>query len=464
MALIVGAVVLLVALYAKPFLEARIVEQARARGIEIEIGSFEWSFSQITLRDTSVRLVGVRTVAAKFERTQVELKHFFEPAAVVVEGAAVDVTGSAPAVALEVAEWTRSYPHAIEGPLTAQQVSVRWREAAGDDPWLDLHGGQVAPTSGGGKFLAPATEIWGIEVGPVGAVWTAKESAVDLGFGAEAAEEAPVRVVVRHGEIPPTATFTLRPVTARRLSEPLGAQLPISDRVLLSGEVQLTLPPAFQSGPIEGTAKLSLKGYIPPHPVELDGFVFGDTTTVETRLSVAADRRTVTLTDTRLTAGRFILAGQGEIHREDAFARLQLTLRGDLPCNALADAAAQSRLGATLGRIVGPMARQLVDGSVAVVVKVEADSRNLQQAKVLRTIGVGCGLKPLVIPGLGTLDLGKVNLDDLNLDQLPPLPAEVSVEVPPLPSSLPPLPTALPFPALPAPPGRLIAEPAGSAR
>jgi hypothetical protein len=101
-----------------------------------------------------------------------------------------------------------------------------------------------------------------------------------------------------------------------------------------------------------------------------------------------------------------------------------------LPCDALAGAAAETQLGQllgkTLGKLAGRAAKDLVGGSVAVRVKIEADSRDLPNAKVTRTIGVGCGLKPLKL--------------DIDLSKLPPLPSGL----PPFPSGLPPLPSGLP--------------------
>ena len=44
------------------------------------------------------------------------------------------------------------------------------------------------------------------------------------------------------------------------------------------------------------------------------------------------------------------------------------------------------------------LAKQTLQGTVGVTVKVDADSRDLENAKVLKLIGIGCGLKPLRLP------------------------------------------------------------------
>jgi hypothetical protein len=151
---------------------------------------------------------------------------------------------------------------------------------------------------------------------------------------------------------------------------------------------------------------------VPPHPPELDGFVFGNETSFETRLGIPPDYRTLTLTQSRVKAGSFVLTGGGSVHRYDGFARAWLDLRGQLPCASLASAMAESTLGRVLGPLLGRTAELAVKGSVAVVVQVDADTRNLAGAKVVRTLGMGCGLRLLGLPGIGQLDLGK----------LPPLP------------------------------------------
>ena len=80
---------------------------------------------------------------------------------------------------------------------------------------------------------------------------------------------------------------------------------------------------------------------------------------------------------------RVELAGGGTIVREEGHAIARLTFAGNLPCPALAGAAAESRLGHLLGRVAGKVAgaaaRQLVEGSVAVEVRIAADTRAMRE-------------------------------------------------------------------------------------
>jgi hypothetical protein len=244
--------------------------------------------------------------------------------------------------------------------------------------------------------------------------------------------------------------------------------------VIASGQVQLAFPStALQGGTITGKLSASLKGFIPPHPPELDGFVFGDTTTFDTGISiVGVERELVSLAPARVKAGKFELSGLGSVRRVGLDANVDMDLSGDLPCDALAGAAAESRLGQLLGRASGKQGKRtaeaLVVGTVAVKVGIKASSKDLLHAKLTQQIGVGCGLRPLTLTELIKLtpnatdlqaignEVGK-KLDDLGKDLgLPPMPP-----VPPG-LTLPPLPGFDPPPKAPDPAKKKLAPPAPS--
>src|SRR5690606_40131857 len=102
-----------------------------------------------------------------------------------------------------------------------------------------------------------------------------------------------------------------------------------------------------------------------------------------------------------------------------------------------------------VGAWVKQAARQAVAGFIQILVRVDADTRALADARVIRTITPGCGLKPLPLPDLHELPKERLELPG----QLPPLPPELALHsgLPALPSALPPLPTSLPsLPKLPS--------------
>jgi len=104
-------------------------------------------------------------------------------------------------------------------------------------------------------------------------------------------------------------------------------------------------------------------------------------------------------------------------------------------------AAAETRLGMAIGQWVRRAAEAALQGSVGVTVKLSADSRNIEDAKMARIIGIGCGLKPLKLPGFEDIQLPALGtLPPLN-KILPPLPAKLPSI---LPAKLPSIPTSLP--------------------
>ena len=223
----------------------------------------------------------------------------------------------------------------------------------------------------------------------------------------------------------------------------------------MSSETTVAFASGAAAGSVSGVSHLTLKGYIPPHPFELDGFIFGDTTTFDTKFALPATRDRITLTETRLAAGKFELSGGGLLSRASDHSEATLNLSGELPCSALAGVEAESRLakllGAQLASKAGKLAEKVVNGSVHVGLKFSADTRKLSDAHIERTIGVGCGLRPLSLADIRKLLPADVNafLESLpplpnDLSSLPGLPTALPSNLPPLPSGMPALPSGLP--------------------
>ena len=411
-----------------PFLEQRIEEEARERGIALEVGELDWGIGWITIRDSRFQLIGVSGMRGEVKTAEIGLDGL-EPVSVDATGIDVRAVGSAASLVLQLSEWTKNYPQTYALRVVAKELGVRWTPTPGGKEWLTVDGGTVVPTQDGGRIGAESAHVAGIDLGKIGAAWTKSETVVGLGFGIGNASQAPVRVVVKPTLARPTADVTLMPVDLNQLAGPLGVALPI-EGVTASGVAHLEYPPPGQQGEVTGSFQVQLDGYIPPHPVELDGFMFGKTTKFESKLVLSEDRKTVTLTESKVTAGAFALRGRGTITRTDQHARVQLGLQGALACTALASAAAKSHLGQAIGSLVGEVAKRALQGSVSVFVKIDADTRDLAAAKMVRTIGVGCGLKPIDPEALEAVR----DLVDL-------------LDLPALPDGLPALPSAFPIPS-----------------
>ena len=440
-AFVVGAIVAVGAaamLLLPGYLRDRIVAEAKERGVELEPGKVSFGFGRATVSDARFRLMGVQGLVGSAKTLEVGLD-FLEPKSVLATDVNIETAGSAPLLALEITQWAKRYPRTLKLPAQAKEISFSWRERVKEKPWLEIAGGEVAPQKGGAVFRAEAATFAGAPLGKIGASWTSDDAVVGLGFGEEDVSRAPVRISVQHALPEPTAKIELLPVKAEKLADPLGVKLPIED-VTASAVVNLTLPKSATPEPISGDLSVTLKGYVPPHPRELDGIVFGDTTTFDSKLKLNAPRTRIELTESKVKAGDFSLRGKGNIDRHATHATLALDLTGNIACTALAGAAAESYLGQTLGKLAGALAKAAMKGGVGIVVKIRADSRDLDNAKVLRTIGIGCGLKPLPIPEIEIAGFKLPTEFPKDLKGLPPLPSGL----PPIPSGLPPLPSALP--------------------
>jgi len=444
------------------YVERKVLSSAEAQGVSLkpEDISFGWGWVQIT--QVKVNLDRVRTVEMQVGRIDVALDGLV-PLSIDLTNVDGLVVGSLTNVGLELSEWTKAHPSAYSLPLSAKNVHVRFVEPADTPPWLEVSGGELTRTKSGGVFAAQHTRFVGVDLGTVGAGFAREASAIALGFGEADLSKAPFRVEISPSATPPTAHFVLAPTAAERLAKPFGLGLLVSSvsGVIVSSETTLSFAAGAAAGSVSGVSNVTLKGYVPPHPFELDGFIFGDTTTFDTKFALPSTRDRITLTESRLKAGKFELAGGGLLSRGSDHSEATLTLNGELPCSALAETSAESRLGKLLGAKLaakaGKFAEKLVNGSVHVGLKLSADTRNLSAAKIERTIGVGCGLHPLTVAELSKL-LG-TDVNEL-LKSLPTLPSDLSSlpglsglpsSLPPLPSGVPPLPTALPttLPTLP---------------
>ncbi|MBK7584156.1 MAG: hypothetical protein IPI67_28645 [Myxococcales bacterium] len=422
--------------FARPMALRMAVERAAEHGVVLEPKQASLHFGSVTLTGSKFSLAGLPAIHGNIRELDVSLR-WTQPVGLKLTGVDVEASGSAATLALGVSEWAKRYPQTLRMPTEAREASLVWRKATDAEPWLTLSGG-TATRSGAMTQVSTEKSVLGVcpeldegatscpDLGKLGAAWTSDEAQVVIGFGVEDPNRAPVRFEIKHALAEPTADITLSPVALERLAGPFGVKLPVKN-VTASGTVHLVMPKGLDGGAVTGTLDASLKGYIPPHPRELDGFVFGDTTTLSAKLRVDEARERADLSDVKVTAGAFKLAGTGSVARQDDHGALELELKGSLPCSALAGAAADSYLGRALGGLAGDLARQLIKGSVAIKVGISARSDDLEHAKVTKAVGVGCGLKPLKI---GDLDIGEI------LGKLPPLPSSL----PPLPSGLPALP------------------------
>jgi ADP-dependent NAD(P)H-hydrate dehydratase / NAD(P)H-hydrate epimerase len=453
--------------YLPGYIEKRVVAEAKARGIALAPGEVAFGFGWVQLSGATAKLIGAPAFEAKIRLADISLQGF-EPVQVQLSDVQVGVSGSLPRVLLELGEWTKNNPRAFAAPLLASRVSLRVAEEAAGPAWLTLSNGFLTRTVAGAAFSAQSCKLSGFEVGKVGAGFTTTGANVSIGFGDQSAQAAPLRLdASMDAKGAGQMSLVLTPTKLGLLGQGLGIPLPLPG-VIVAGKAELAFPaglegkqatgpnslPDFTAAELTGKLSVSLTGFVPPHPPELDGFVFGDVTTFDTDLHIDHTRALVTLKNSKVKAGKFELNGGGSVKREGVNASVDLDLKGALPCDALAGAAAESRLGKLLGRVSGKQGKRtalaIVRGDVSVEVGVKASTADLANAKLTQKIGVGCGLRPLSLAELLALtpnakdlkaigdEVGK-KLDEIGKELgLPPLPSGLAL--PPLP----PLPLAPP--------------------
>lgn len=363
-----------------------VVRAARARGVDIVVQSVEPSWGSVCLRDVDVSLQGVDGVRAQVKTATVALRGL-SPERVDAAGVSVSIEGAAGDVLVDMATFAKVQGDALRFPIEANAVSVQWTERSNEPPWLQLADGAIIHSPGGERVHAEVALVLDVKVGPVGASWSADQVTASLGFGNGDLDKALVRVDVPRGGS--EAIVTLRPVRVGDLQRPLGVTMPVSRDAMVSGTGSIGLEPGAGRA-VQGTIRLSLRGWVPPHPKELDGILFGDETKFETSFSMDGARKRVTLSKSVVSAGAFVLQGGGSVDRLGDHASVAMDMSGAIPCQALAKSAVGAHVPGPLGQLVGDVVKGALKGVVSVTASLRADTRNLGNAQVKHSVAIGC--------------------------------------------------------------------------
>lgn len=183
-----------------------------------------------------------------------------------------------------------------------------------------------------------------------------------------------------------TVAVTVTKVTAERLAKELGWSRPPG--FLLSATAKVDLSGANPSGAFDAT----LDKYIPPHPKELNGIVFGDATKASGEFVM--DGVKIDLTKLHVAAGALVLDGKGKATLEGG-GRVELDLSGAVPCNALAVSAIGAHLGGAAARLTSRLAGGRITGSVSVQLKVVLRAQDAANPEIRPSAQLHCGLKLL---------------------------------------------------------------------
>jgi hypothetical protein len=425
------------------WLRQQVVDAARQQGVVLELPNLEFSLSGVHLRDARAKLEGVTELTAYLQSVDIAVSGF-KPNHIDVDGILVQAVGSPLSLGNAVRAWQARHPTVLSAmPKTnVGKTRFTWQEASNSSPFVVLDGvavGKVAkpygPVGDDACIEAERAEVGAYAMAPLVAVIHVEPQSVEVGLGAKQWEGVSARGGWKSQPNANELHLSFGPLKLGSLlaQSPVAVKDATLTAASLAGGVSLLIPnDAHRS--YAGQWAFDVAGWTPPHPPELQGFAFGNSTRLQSSFEVDRALTLANFSDVRLLAGEFKLVGRAVARRNTLTSALvQAELKGRIPCAALASAVATSKLGQAYGRWVASHAEQLVQGYVEATVQIDADTNNLQRAKLVKQIGVGCGLKPLSISEVLSLGLPPPPDADL-LRHLGKDLADLSHTLPPLPS------------------------------
>lgn len=405
-----------VLVFGPSFLLERIVQEAARRGVVLSGCSLELGFHTAFLRDCSFvtsTLPGEPSpfpgMGVKGRAPEIEIViEGLSPRRVVVRRASVEASGlplQRDALRSSASGWA---PFPVE--VEAGTVTWHLREDEGSTVLLT----DVAYVSDA-EDLRASWEWPGRARGQL--AWRA--GTLEL-TASESASFA--RLVVR-----PVPTGQRLEVSLELREFPLakleGSALRFTDTlraISVDGRVFLTLPTGLDMALPAGDFYLTLTGLQFPVPREVDGLVHGSPPRVSGKLSLSRSFDRVSIRELGFITGQLQMSGRAELALDPQLRglRFEAHMNGPLSCRAIAESAAIARAGSTLGKLAGRFAKSVLSGNVQVVAALSGETWQLEQASVLTSIGVGCGLQPLPIDVRAAADM------------LSRLPAEVLQKLP----------------------------------
>jgi len=403
----------------------RIVAQAREHGIVLHLTTVDLSVSAVRLGRAQLELEGVTGISATVLSANIATERL-KATRIQIEGLQVQSVGDPLTLIRAVNGWRAKYatPDQLKGLPRPEvhKTQFTWRASAQGPTFVQIDDLGFAKNTTPGDKDVTAWSITGsrAQVGayvlrPLALALQVQANATEVGFGTTQMAAAVVRAGWRHETGANDFHLAFNALQVGALLERL--KLPSSDpqlaKISCSGDISVRVPEDTRR-PYTGQLHLDLHGWVPPHPPELDGFAFGHSTQLQSKFEIDRALSNVKLPGVTLASGALKLSGQGLIQIVAfAYARLKAELNGQIPCAALASAMAESKLGQAYGRWVAKNAQTAVEGHVDIGVQLDADSRHLGQAKVVKQVGVGCGLRPLTLSE--ALSLGLPPLPDADL-------------------------------------------------
>jgi ADP-dependent NAD(P)H-hydrate dehydratase / NAD(P)H-hydrate epimerase len=370
------------------FIRDWIVKDALARGFELEFGDFTIQPDLVELLGVKVKIVGVPGIEARFETLKVHL-HDFEPLKIDGQKSIVQVTGSPDELQPKLVAFAKTHNKSVRLPL---KFDGQYRYGTGDKPNVELTGDLASPGDGELSFNG-SLELGDAKLGSL-ALHRSKDDKLEIGLGLNISDKPIVSLALDVAAVPFKGKVTFGAQKVQQVCRAFAVPVPKGmDDVMVEGNVSFVLDGSLPTNPHHGTGAFVLTGWVPPHPRELDGIVFGKTTKLGTTFELLPDLGEMRLVKTTVDAGALHLEGKGNVVRDGFAARAKVDLTGSVPCTELSASAIGSHVRGFVGDILRGVARMTMGGTVKIRVNVDADTTALSAAKVDQTVDIGCRLR-----------------------------------------------------------------------
>ena len=394
-----------------------IVAEAGRRGVVLRDCQLELGISEVGLDDCSFSMspdgrifspaMANVAVAGSIQHVSVALSRL-QPSRLLVQGASVTLRGEPNARELLGARISLT-PSDL--PVDIERAAIAWHLEPDAPAVLQLSDlGFDADT----KRLLSRFEIvrrghGQLSLGPEGLEIT-------LGDPAHPEVRLILRVLpkVERAEL----SLDLRRLPLRVIEGPWLQMTDMLRPIELEGRVFASVPLGLSMEVPAGDLHLTLHGLQFPIPRELDGLIYQSPPKLSGKFTTSRSFSRIDMAELTFLAGELAMRGGAELDAKGKGLALKARASGPLACRAIAESAATAHADSVLARLAGSFAERALSGSVDVLTAIEGHTSDLEHARVMTSIGVGCGLEPLPID----LRVSQELLDRLPIDVLEALP------------------------------------------
>jgi ADP-dependent NAD(P)H-hydrate dehydratase / NAD(P)H-hydrate epimerase len=360
--------------------------EAAALGVIIDsVDAFHLTRDAIELDGVSFSFEGVPGSSGTAKVVQSGLDR--PPKKVSLDGVEITFAGRAAVWVTAMSKWSRAHADVFELAIAATNARVTAHEEEGDAAWLSLSGATLSTRARDLRIDAKEAEIIGMRASPLVLTWAADGSHASIAVGGDGAARAFLHADVRPTTDGAQIDVDVAPTPIADLATRL--HLDIGSHAKVTAHAALTV---HGSGSFEGNATAAVDGWIPAHPKELNGILFGDKTRASVTFKAGDDRANVALDPLRVQAGALDLKGAGTITRGGKrLGKLKVDLQGSLPCSQVARSAG-GEMGGIAGAVVGLLGDHAVEGNVAIHVRAQGDLADLKNVQITHDEKSGCSL------------------------------------------------------------------------